>query len=100
MIREVFIADGVREEIESVALWIEEQRAGYGGKFMDAYDAAIDHLFLFPLSQKIKYKHYREIRLGRFSYVLIYEVYENEIWVLRVIHTSQDPAKRYAKRGL
>jgi toxin ParE1/3/4 len=94
----VLLSTGVEEELEDAAMWIEEQREDYGIKLIDAFDEAIDHLSKYPLSYALKYRNLREIKLGRFSYILVFEVIGSIVLVVRLIHTSRYPATRYRRK--
>ena len=97
MIRQVYADEELSEEIINAACWIDEQRPGYGEKFIEAYEEAITHLSTYPFSQRARFKSFREIKLGRFSYVLVYKIYGDHIVVYRLVHISRELRKRYGK---
>jgi len=43
-------------------------------------------------------KHFRQLPLSGFPYVLLYGVWRDEIIIYRVFHTSQHPKKKFKKR--
>lgn len=75
--------------------WYEDKRIGLGDEFLDEIDACYDKLELIPEAyQKIK-KDIRQIVVKRFPYVLVYEIFEKEIIIYAVFHTSQNPEKKF-----
>ena len=51
----------------------------------------LDQILEFPELAPRLSKHIRKINLGRFPYQLIYQVREDEIWVIAIWHNKRKP---------
>lgn len=60
------------QEYDEAAAWYEEQRAGLGGEFSDAVEAAISTIMADPGRFQPLGDNLRVFRLKRFRYHLIY----------------------------
>jgi hypothetical protein len=79
------------------AVWLEEQRAGLGGDFVDALDRTFAEIARLPLScptlvlDDIQFKRpLRWLRVERFPHMVIFETNAEEILVIAVVHPHQD----------
>jgi len=91
----VILSTGVEQELEEAALWIENERAGFGEKFITAFDETVNHPSRTPFAYAVKYKSCREISIGRFSYILVFKIIDEVVLIVRLMHTSRHPKKRY-----
>jgi len=91
----VIIDDAVYPELERCAVWMETQRSGYGLLLLNAYDEAIYHLEAYPYSHRIRKKKWRIIKLSWFNYVLVYKVYDETVFIGRLIHATTSSRKKY-----
>ena len=96
MAYKIILEDRAIEEIDDVFNWYENQKIGLGTDFMvEVYDY-LDLISQSPKLFPIDFKQYRRAVLKRFSkYVLIYSIEEQEIFVLSVFNTLQNPDKKY-----
>ena len=77
--------------------WYEEQQPGLGDLFLIELDSCYDKLETFPLVYaKIK-KNFRQIILKTFPYVVVFEIFKDEVVIYAVFHTSRNPGKKFKK---
>jgi plasmid stabilization system protein ParE len=80
-----------KPEIQDAYNWYEEQQTGLGEEFLLKLDERLDlissHSFSFPQ----KRGSFRECYLGDFPFIIMYEIKEERINILAVIHTSRNP---------
>jgi plasmid stabilization system protein ParE len=77
--------------------WYEEQLESLGNAFLNEVDRCYDKLELRPLLYaKIK-RNFRQIILNTFPYVIVFEVFKNDVIVYAVFHTSRNPRKKFKK---
>jgi toxin ParE1/3/4 len=76
--------------------WYEAQKDGLGERFLEVLTAVLKKIEVHPeLFSKVK-KSYRQARLHRFPYVVIYEIMDDKVVVLMVFHTSRRPSSRFS----
>ena len=77
--------------------WYEEQQAGLGDLFLKELDGSFGRAEKLPLAYaKIK-KNFRQILLTNFPYVIVFELFKNDVVVYTVFHTSKNPRKKFKK---
>jgi plasmid stabilization system protein ParE len=75
-------------EIQLAYDWYEEQKQGLGDDFLIEVEKCYNYLIENPR----RYSHlYRRIKTERFPYLIIYEIEEERIIVMRVRHVKQKP---------
>lgn len=84
------------EEIQAAVRYYEVQRSGLGGDFLAELRThleriADDPLTLPKLETAPKRLEIRRILIQRFKYVVVFEVFDNEVLVLAVAHGSRRP---------
>ena len=78
------------QELVDESLYIEQQRTGYGARFIAAFEDARDLISMWPrIGRKEGRVRIRKIR--RFKYNLIYVVRRDSILIVAVAHTSKRP---------
>lgn len=75
--------------------WYEKQREGLGDMFLSALDIGLKTIQSAPTANAKVKKNYRQARLNRFPYVIIYELIRSEIVVLTIFHTKRNPRQKY-----
>ena len=75
------------------AIYYEEQQIGLSERFLseleDVYKKIAEHpqYYSYISLQEV----YRDISLDKFPYVVIYQVYNNDVIVVDVFHTNRKP---------
>lgn len=83
------------EMIQDAYYWYEEQRSGLGESFLGSIDDKFEKILSGPELYGKVYKDYRQIKIGKFPFVIIYEIIDREIVVIAVFHTHRDPETKY-----
>ncbi len=77
--------------------WYEDQQAGLGDLFLLELESCYDKLEAWPDSYaKIK-KNFRQIILKTFPYVVVFEIFKNDVVIYAVFHTSRSTRKKFKK---
>ena len=77
--------------------WYEEQQPGLGDLFLHELQNCYDKVEIWPVSYaKIK-KNFRQIILKTFPYVVVFEVFKDDVIIYAVFHTSRSPRKKFKK---
>ena len=88
------LATPARAELVEAAQWYEDRRAGLGGDFIDAVEAAAERLADWPdagTPVQVGGHGYRRVGVSGFPYHLPYRVTEDEVQVLAVAHDRRQP---------
>ncbi len=75
--------------------WYEEQQRGLGEIFLTELDNCYRKLQLQPAANSKVEKNYRQVRLRRFPYVIVYEIIKTDIVVFSVFHTRRSPKHKF-----
>lgn len=96
MSRTVRLDDEVLQEIIGAARYYDGRERGIGAQFADAVFARIERLGRFPdAGLPVRGVNgvllARQVRLGRYPYLVVYAVSDDEIRVVAVAHEKQTP---------
>lgn len=94
----LFVFSEVTRELGDIALFLETRRSGYAELFISSYAQTLTYLVQHPLAQALQQDGYRQVKIGRFVYYLLYEINGNRIEVYQVIHASRDTTKKKRKK--
>ncbi len=83
-----------RKDIIDGARWYRNKQQGLDIKFLSAIEETISRILRNPHAGTNFYKPYRETRVKKFPYVIVYEIFSAAIVVYEVFHTSQNPKKK------
>ena len=75
--------------------WYEAQRRGLGEIFLTELDTCYKKIQTNPAANGKVKKNYRQGRLLRFPYVVVYEIIRTDIVVLSVFHTRRNPGHKF-----
>jgi len=81
-----------KQELAKAALYYEKQVPGLGSDFLDEVEATRNKIKKNPKAWALVSKELRRCRLRRFPYGLIYEIYEDKILILSVMHLHRGPS--------
>ena len=93
--------DGAQQEYEKVIKWYLKRSLNAAEGFVEAIDIALKQACSHPTRWRNTYKHYYELGLKKYPYVLIYSI-EAEIHTIAVwkfYHKKRDPKKKYSRLG-
>lgn len=78
--------------------WYNEQQVGLGDEFFEELKSCREKLESWPeVYAKIK-KHYRQLVMHTFPYVIVFEISGNDVIVYSIFHTSRNPSKKFGKK--
>lgn len=80
------------EDAAETANWYDAKTPGLGDTFLEFVGAGIDRINAAPLQFPIGHSGCRFLRLAKFPHAIIFEVFDNRILILGVLHTSLSPA--------
>ena len=88
------ISEAAELDIRDAFLWYEEQKDNLGLTFEKHISKTIQTIQKNPLKIQIRYNQTRVAFLKKFPYGVHFNVFENEIIIVAVFHTSQSPKTR------
>jgi len=88
----VTITEPAEKDLRDVFLWYEEKKVGLGEIFKDFFENTILSIKSNPFKFQIRYSNIRIRFLDKFPFGVHYTIFENEIIIQGVFHTSQDPS--------
>ena len=75
--------------------WYEEQQNDLGELFLASLNDCFTRIRLHPKAHSKIKKNYRQARVRKFHFVVVYEIIKNEIIVFSVFYTSRNPKNKY-----
>lgn len=78
-------------ELTESAVYLEQQRPRLGDEFLDAFDVVRRELVDFPLRGRPAEEGARRIRIGKFSYDIVYILRNGSIVVVAIAHQRRRP---------
>ena len=90
-------AKEAEEDIRKILVWYSSQSQPASNKFVESVDALFDFLSANPYSFSKQRKNFRVAYVKKFPYAVIYEIAANVVLVLRIIHTSRSPRRRFRR---
>ena len=95
MVFKIVISKLAESEIDETIEFYESKRKGLGKQFLDYFKGYLKILKTNPELFSIKKSpFYRELPLKKFPFVIIYEIFQNEVIIYSVFHTSRNPTKK------
>lgn len=85
-------------DVLNAAEWYDGRQAILGADFVSRVRTTVDHLIADPEHRTSIDYGVRYWPVERFPYVVFYDLTESELFVLGVMHTSQDSEKWLARR--
>ena len=79
-------------DILNARAWYDSQEIGVGDKFYFAFEERIYKALEIPLSPRAWGRRtIRKVRIPKFPYSAYYEIVDNELRILAVVHGARDP---------
>jgi plasmid stabilization system protein ParE len=78
-------------EVEDAVEWYNARKPGLGERFRGEVSKAVDRILLFPQGWAKTSRRSRRCQLRRFPYGVIYQVREDMILVLALMHLHRKP---------
>ena len=78
-------------DIETAVEWYEAEQRGLGREFVQAVEAALDHVLKFPAACPVAHRDARRYLIKRFPYCLYYREVGEGLVVVALLHAARDP---------
>jgi plasmid stabilization system protein ParE len=78
--------------------WYDAQQPGRGAVFFEAVSAVVHRIAEMPLAFPLAQGQIRRAVLRRFPYSVYFQVREDHVLVVAIMHNSRDP-RRWQSRG-
>ena len=91
MTREIQIYDLALDDIACGINYYQSQQHDLGNRFEQQIHASLDKIKDFPFAASIAYENVRYKIVEHFPYIILYQVDEVNIYILRVFNTYQKP---------
>lgn len=91
----IVVLEQVYEEVNESVLYYEQRQTGLGVLLIDELENTLKIIQNNPKGFESKFANYKQAQLNKFPYLIIFEIIEFEIIVLRFIHAKRHPSKRY-----
>ena len=89
----IIFKEDVAIEISDAYNWYEKKKIGLGETLLNSIDIAISLLQINPTYYSYIHKSKRKIVVKGFPYKIIYEIFEEEIFIYGLKHFKQDNYK-------
>lgn len=88
-----------QQDYEVIVEWYASRSIKSAKNFIVEVGHALQLICDNPNRWRNEYKHFRELGLKKFPYIIIYSVEEDiqQIIVTAIFHTSKNPKKKYPK---
>lgn len=93
----ILIHDLAMIELREAVYYYESFDASLGVRLLNEFNELVVYLEQRPLTFQTKFKQYREVKLKKFPYHIVYRIEDGVIAVYRFFHTKRDPNKKYKK---
>ncbi len=80
-------------DLKTAINWYEAKQVGLGKRFLHDFEKTLSRIQANPYIFKVENNH-RNAVLDIFPYIIIYEIDSQEIIILGVFHTHQNPTKK------
>jgi hypothetical protein len=96
--RQLLIQEKVSGELSEIWSWYEDQQSNLGNQFYQEFYRIVEHIINYNESGIAYKKRYRQARLLRFPYLIMYELEKDTLVIYAVIHTSRHPKSKTRKK--
>jgi hypothetical protein len=75
--------------VEAVAYY--DHHGGLGADFLEEFEHCVDRILKYPLAWAAVSPRFRQCRLNRFPYGVLYEILQDAVRVVAVAHLQREP---------
>ena len=83
--------DEAKAEFKAAACYYEEQADGLGERFTAYIEAALTRILANPSLPRCFDGHFRRMKSDKFPYVVIYQLIDEQMIIMAIMHTSRRP---------
>ncbi len=94
----VIVLEPAAEELVDAAMYYDSKQTGLGIALLEEWDESLIQIQRSPEGYQKKKKNFRQARLNRFPYLIIFEIEGSDIFINSFIDARRHPNKRYAKK--
>ena len=98
MVLKIVFRAKARKDVANAVTWYEARRSGLGEQFLLEMQRCLGSIAMNPARFPSIHPSFRQAPMRRFPYVVVYRPLKNEVVIMRVFHTKQDPKKKLGKR--
>ncbi|MDT0675294.1 type II toxin-antitoxin system RelE/ParE family toxin [Autumnicola musiva] len=91
---EILVTTEAKADIVEGVEWYEAKSDGLGEKFLNEIELKLKYISRFPEYFQVRSTGFREVQLNKFPYVIVYSFRKNEVVILAVFSTHQNPSKK------
>ena len=85
------IRPDAQNDIQEVVDYYDEISQELADDFLNELDACMEEITKLPKAHQKRFGDIRAVFLKRFSFGVFYKIYEKEVVVIAVLHTSRNP---------
>jgi hypothetical protein len=75
--------------------WYEQKQKGLGELFLTELEYHYAKLQHFPSAYTTVYKNYRQTRLKKFPYVIVFKINDTDVLVYAIFHSSRSTKQKF-----
>ncbi len=91
MPRKIKVYSLALRDIENGVAWYQLQQKGLGKRFEKQVHTTFRKIQKFPFAASLAYENVRYKIIERFPYIILYEIDDVYIYILRIFNTHQEP---------
>ena len=80
-----------KADLFSATEFYNDHEPELGARFLSAVDAKVEQILAFPESAQVAYRAVRQAKVRGFPYSIFYEIHEEFLLVVAVMHASRHP---------
>jgi ParE toxin of type II toxin-antitoxin system, parDE len=81
-------------DIQDTYYWYESQLKNLGEEFLDELNAVLEKLKTNPQYFGYSFDEFRDARLKRFPYLIVYKIERNKVYINSIKHIRRKPGSR------
>ncbi len=97
MKKRIIIKPLADQKVGDVFEWYEFRKEGLGFEFLNEWESTLEYISNHPLSCRKIYKDFRQKLIGKFPYLIFFEIKDEAIIVYQVMGALENPKKRYTR---
>ena len=88
---QIYLQEEAIIDIQEAYFWYESQLRNLGGEFLEELNAVLEKLKQTPQYFGYSFDEFRDARLKRFPYLIIYKIEGNKVYINSVRHIRRKP---------
>ena len=88
---EIRLTEEAQEDLKESLKYYHDISSGLKDKFLKYIDETFENIKKFPELYPFETKYSQKILVKKFPFVVFYTIYEHQIVILAIFHTSRNP---------